>query len=63
MKKVTTELTKESVNVTIEAEGYDNVCVVLPVALVSPQISLQIASMLAADPKLPQPKHENNSAE
>lgn len=55
MKKVTTEMTKDSILVTVE--GNDESCTLLfPVGLISPQISLQIAGMISSDPMLPRPK-------
>lgn len=58
MKKVITEMTKDSIIVTISADGYDDCIFTFPVALVSPQISLQVAGMLAADPMLAKPKND-----
>lgn len=55
MKKITTELTKTSVIITIEAPECDTCVLELPVNMVSPQVSLQVASMISADPKIPQP--------
>lgn len=55
MKKVTTEMTKDAILVTVE--GGDESCTLrFPVGLVSPQISLQIAGMISSDPMLPRPK-------
>lgn len=62
MKKVTTELTKESVNITIEA-GERVHHISLPVDLISPQVSLQVSAMITSDPKLPAPKVEKNEKE
>lgn len=60
MKTVITSLTKDSVKIVIEAENVGTVNIDLPVNMVSPQISLQIAGMLASDPMLCRPKTENN---
>ena len=62
MKKVITELNKEAVSIIIYA-GDNEPCIInLPVDLIAPQISLQIAGMIASDPTLPR-KHESTSAE
>lgn len=54
MKTTKTEMTKDAIIITIESPEVDGVCKIeLPVALVSPQISFQIAGMLAADPMIP----------
>ena len=55
MKKVTIELTDKAVLVSVSAPECDDVNLEFPVNMVSPQVSLQIASMLAGDPKLPKP--------
>lgn len=55
MKKITTELTKTSVIVTIDAPDCDTCVLEFPVNMVSPQVSLQVASLISADPKIPQP--------
>lgn len=60
MKKVITEMTAISVNITISAEDCDDVVLVLPVNMVSPQISLQIAGMISSDPQIPR---KNEKAE
>lgn len=55
MKKVVTEMTSDAVIVTVESN--DESCTLrLPVGLISPQISLQIAGMISSDPMLPRPK-------
>lgn len=61
MKKVITELTKESVIVTVTANN--DVCVLqFPVDMIAPQISLQVAGMISSDPTIPR-KNENTTAE
>ena len=62
MKKVITEMTKDAVS--IHVEGCDDSCtLILPVGLISPQISLQIAGMISSDPMLPRPKVTESDGE
>lgn len=52
MKKVITELTKDSVNIIVEANDVATT-IILPVSMIAPQISLQIAGLISSDPTLP----------
>lgn len=61
MKKVTTELNKDAVCIIVETD-VESCTINLPVSLIAPQISLQIAGMISSDPTLPR-KNENTTAE
>lgn len=61
MKKVITELCTDAVKITVSCEGMEDVNIVLPVAMVSPQISLQIAGMISSDPMLCRKKSDEPS--
>ena len=62
MKKiVTTEMTEQSIIITISG-GVDATLLDLPFTLVNPRIGLQVASLLASDPSLDvnSPDHETS---
>lgn len=60
LKVVTTTLSHDSVTISVVA-GSD-VCVIdLPVRLIDPQISLQLAGAISSSPKLPRDADSSNN--
>lgn len=60
LKVVTTTLSPESVTICVVA-GSDSCKIELPVRLIDPQISLQLAGAISSSPKLPRDADSENA--